>query len=223
MKMAIDMTEPAAVALSAPGESEWGVHQFPCLTRLPGASILLTYADAADMSETHGGRAPAFVSDDDGATWAPYAGALVPIRPHFSISEVFDGEYLVMPSCRYLDVSESKIALPEPIGEADAYGKFYTYRLADLPPAAQAFFCRIPGRRWDPESKAWKEDRVELDPADMLVWKRADSNVLPRTYFEHHLLKVGRELLLADYRVRYLLPPAALDAGAGGLVDWGHE
>ena len=204
-KVKVDLGEPVVVAVSQVNEARWGFHQFPALTRLPDGTILIMYADAADMSETHGEPAPAFVSSDEGRTWQAHSGEPQPIRPHFSISEVFDGEYLVMPSHRYLDITAAGVVMPEPVSEANVYGVVRCYRVEDLPAAVQEYYRHIPARRWSPRTRQWQDDRVEYELRGLMAWKRDGSVVLPRTYFERSLLKFHDELLYADYRAHYAL------------------
>lgn len=72
------------VALSEPNETRSGSRQFPAVSRLPDGRLLLMYADAEDMSETHARRAPAFVSSDEGAPWALHDQDPPVVRPHYT-------------------------------------------------------------------------------------------------------------------------------------------
>ncbi|MBT3377012.1 MAG: exo-alpha-sialidase [Lentisphaerae bacterium] len=200
----VSIDDPVLVALSAPGEQRWGFHQFPALSRMPDGRILLMYADAADASETHGHPAPGYVSDDEGQSWSFLSEELRPVRPHFSISEVYDGEFLVMPACEYLNIDAMGVELPEPVAEACVYGTLFHYRCSDMPKPVQDYFRHIPGKRWAPGSGTWQDTIVEYDIRKLLPWRRADSRVLPRTYFEHPLLRWHGELLYPDYRARYV-------------------
>jgi len=200
----VSIADPVLAALSAPGEQRWGFHQFPALSRMPDGSILLMYANAADASETHGHPAPAYVSRDDGRSWERMDDGLKPVRPHFSISEVYDGEFLIMPACEYLNIDAMGVELPDPVAEAKVYGTLFHYRCDALPKAVQDYFQHIPGRRWTPASGAWEDTVVEYDITNFLAWRRANSLVLPRTYFEHPLVRWKGELLYADYRARYV-------------------
>ncbi len=219
--------DPVVVAVSEIGEERWGFHQFPALMRFPDGTIVLMYADAADASETHGEPAPAFASSDDGRTWMPFRGDPQPIRPHFSMSEVFNGEYLVMPSQRYLDISGTDIVMPEPRSEATVYGTVRSYHTSEMPIEVQEYFHNIPAKRWTPSTGKWSDDTVEYDMTNHLTWKRSDSTVLPRTFFEHSLLKHDNELLYADSRVRYAMPDGTIaPKGASHLMvstDNGHS
>jgi hypothetical protein len=203
--MQMEMTEPVVAAVSEIDESRWGFHQFPALTRLPDGRILLMWADAADASETHGQPAPALVSRDEGLSWKPYHESPRPVRPHYSVSPVFEGECLAMPSHPYFNIREAGIEMPAPASAANVYGTVKSYRVEDLPDAVRDYFHRIPALRWVPGTGAWQEEQVSYDLDGLLAWKRDGSDVLPRTFFERHLLRFGDELLYADYRVRYRL------------------
>ncbi len=210
--MNVTLSDPVVAAVSQVGETRWGFHQFPALTRLPGGEILLMWADAADASETHGAPAPTLVSRDEGASWQPFAGEPWPRRPHYSVSEVFGGEHLAMPSQPYLNIADAAVTLPAPVATANIYGTVRSYRVADLPPAVRDYYGRIPAQRYAPATRQWADDVIEYDLADMLAWKRDGSDVLPRTFFERSLLRVGAELLYADYRVHYALPDGTVPA-----------
>ena len=112
-------SEPVVVTRSEAGETRWGYHQFPALTRLPDGRILLSYANAEDASESHGLRAPAFVSDN-GREWIPHSAEPRCVRPHFSISPLGDGDYLTCAAEAYFDV-----VLGRPKADADStrFGK----------------------------------------------------------------------------------------------------
>ena len=218
--------QPVVAAVSAIDENRWGFHQFPALSRLPDGNILLMWADAADASETHGQPAPALVSSDQGRTWNPFTGQPAPRRPHFTISEIFDGEYLVMPSQPYFNVVTNRISLPDPVSVANVYGKRMCYRVDDLPATVHDYYRHIPAQRWSPSTRQWQNDRVTYDLNGLLAWKREGSDLLPRTFFERSLLKHGRELLYADYRAQYSLPDGRVTPKGGSHLmvsnDNGH-
>ena len=201
----IDLTvdPPVTVALSGPGETRWGYHQFPALGRLPDGSILLMYSDAEDASETHGAPGPWFRSTDEGASWSPAGSSIEPTRPHHAVSRVFDGEYLVVPATPYLDVAAEGIELPEPASTGFTYGNTYSYRWSDLPAAAREYYRVLPARRWRPDRAGWESCTVAYDTNGLVAWRRGESTVLPRTFFEHSVVPFGDELLYADYRAQY--------------------
>ncbi len=199
----IEMQDPVLVVTSVAGEKRWGFHQFPAMSRMPDGSILLMYADADDKSETHGAPAPAYISHDEGKSWAVMNDEPRPIRPHYSISKLFHDEYLVLPAARYLDVEAAGIQLPKPAATGNTYGRRYTYRVSDLPPSAQQYFRCLPAKRWHPDGAGWKDVEVEYDTDGLLASRNEGSKVLPRTFFERPLLQYKGELLYADYRGRY--------------------
>ena len=209
------MDEPVVVALSAPHETRWGFTQFPAYSPMPDGSILLIYADAEDASETHGEPAPSFTSNDEGKTWTPLKSDLVPARPHFSVSPAYNGEFLVVPSLRYFNVKEQNVAVPEPIAESFVYGPLYTYRVSDFDPKVFAYFSQLDARRWRPSTGKWEDEKVAYDTENLLAWRRKDSDLLPRAFFERPVLKHKGELLYADYRVRYAMPDGHIPAKGG--------
>ncbi|MCF7853876.1 MAG: glycoside hydrolase [Candidatus Pacebacteria bacterium] len=199
-EISVRLCDPVLVSASVTGETRWGVHQFPAMSRMPDGGLLLMFADAEDRHETHGWPAPSFVSYDEGESWLPMNDEPRPIRPHYAVSEIFDGDYLVVPASRYLDIEKDGIRLPEPAAVGDTYGTRYTYRVSDMPPAIQDYFRYLPARRWSPGSGVWEDGVVEYDMDGLLAMRRERSTVLPRTFFERPLVRHKGELLYADYR-----------------------
>lgn len=208
-KVTVEIGAPAVVAVSRVGEKRWGFHQFPALSRLPDGRIVCTFSKQKDAVASYGGAAPTYASRDGGATWTrakPEGLAL--IAPHVFVSELFDGEYLCVPATPAFDAQAQKIALPRPVGSFRAYITNNAYRLRDFPKAVREHFATLPAFRWTPKTKKWSKAAVEYDTRNMLLWARAEGPerfLLPRTWFERRLLKVGKELLYADYRANYLL------------------
>jgi hypothetical protein len=223
----IDLSDPIVAAVSAPNETRWGFTQFPALSRLPDGRILLCYADAEDASETHGNTAPALVSVDEGETWVAFAGEPNPVRPHYAITQADEGEFFAIPSIRYFDVKKAEITLPEPVAEAFVYGPLYTYRAADFPVEVLEHFRWLDSKRWNPSSGEWVDEKVEYETRDLLVWRRKDSDLLPRTFFERPAIRHRGEILYADYRVRYALKDGQVPAKGGtdlmASKDNGHS
>jgi len=201
----LDLSDPVVAAVSAPNETRWGFTQFPALSRLPDGRILLCYADAEDASETHGNSAPALVSADEGENWVAFAGEPNPVRPHYAITAAYQDEFFAVPSIRYFDLKETAITLPEPVAESFVYGPLYTYRVTDFPPEVLEHFRWLDARRWTPETRRWVDEKVEYETKDLLCWRRKDSDLLPRAFFERPALRHRGEILYADYRVRYAL------------------
>lgn len=211
----LKLGEPVVVAVSAPNENRWGFTQFPAFSPLPDGRILLVYADAEDASETHGCEAPAYVSADQGQTWSKFTDELVPSRPHYSVTPAYNGEFLTVPAIRYMDVRKENIALPEPVSTANVYGTLYSYRVSDFAPRVHDYFQHLGVRRWRPASGRWEDDTATYEIKDMLAWRRENSDVLPRTFFERPALKHKGELLYADYRVRYRTPDGHFPSKGG--------
>ncbi len=201
--MNVEIEEAVLVSESVAGETRWGFHQFPALNRMPDGRILLMYADAEDASETHGDPAPAYISADEGKSWTPMSDDLQPVRPHYSISQLFEGAFLIVPSIHYLDIEKAGISLPEPAATGNTYGTVYSYRCSDLPLAAQDYFRQLQAVRWCPRKEIWEETSVDFDTNGLLAFRREGSCVLPRTFFERPLLQYKNELLYADYRGRF--------------------
>ncbi len=202
-EVSIILSPAVAVDLSEPGERRWGVHQFPALSYMPDGSILIMYSDTRDAFEAHGAEAPAFVSRDQGDTWSVYDGDLPILRPHFSVSELFDGEFLVAASQPYLDVEREKVSLPEPVSETDVYGKRYNYALEDFPPSVRQRFSTLKAHRYRPQNGQWHEEEIRYDARNRIVNRRGDSSLLPQTFFERSVLRHKKELFYADYRGQY--------------------
>jgi hypothetical protein len=118
------------------------------------------------------------------------------------VSEVDDGEFLVIPSRPYLNVVDTGITLPEPAATGNTYGRVFTYRVADLPAAAQAYFRELPAKRWRRDT-GWVDTVAEYDTTNLLAGRRDGSDLLPVTYLERTLLRHEGELLYANYRGRY--------------------
>jgi len=209
--VSIILSPAVVVDVSAPGEQRWGVHQFPALSRLPDGSILIMYSDARDASETHGAEAPAFVSQDEGETWQTYRGELQILRPHFSISEVFNNEFLVAASQPYLNVEKENLSLPEPITEADVYGRRFNYDLEEFPSNIRQRFSTLSGHRYRPQTGQWREETIRYDARDRVVVRREGSALLPQTFFERSVVRHKKELFYADYRAQY-----RMDGGIAG-------
>jgi hypothetical protein len=199
----VELDAPIVAALSGPNEKRWGFHQFPWVQRLPDGRLLLGWLDTHDASESHGRPSPALVSGDGGRTWEEFRETPRPTCPHYSVSEIFNGEYLVVPAQPYLNYMKAVLDLPEPVAVADIYGKRYSYRVRDLPPRLRQYYRQLPAYRWTPALQRWTDETVEYDLDRMLFNRREGSEVLPRTFNERSLLKHGRELMYADYRVGY--------------------
>jgi hypothetical protein len=208
-KVTAEIGAPVVVALSRVGEKRWGFHQFPALSRLPDGRIICMFNKQKDAVAAYGGAAAKRVSDDGGASWKTMRGAgLTLIAPHSAVSEVFDGEYLCVRPTPAFDAKANKVALPKPVGVFRSYVNNNQYMLSDFPKKVRDHFATLPALRWTPKTKKWTKTTVKYDTRGMLLWARDKGDerfLLPRTWFERRLLKVGKELMYADYRANYLL------------------
>ena len=143
------------------------------------------------------------------------------VAPHPSASEVFNGEYLCVPPSPAFDAKANNIALPDPVGSYHAYIANNFYRLDDFPEPVRSHFAQLPAFRWTPKTKQWRKAAVAYDTKNMLLWARAtgpEQFLLPRTWFERRLLKVGNELLYADGHSNYLLEDGSVPKHSGSVL-----
>ena len=66
------MTEPVVVAMAPAGEKRWGQYQFVSLSVYPGGRILLRFHAGEDSVRAYGSGEPAFLSSDQGRSWAAF-------------------------------------------------------------------------------------------------------------------------------------------------------
>ncbi len=204
---AVRISDPAIVAVSAPGEKRWGYHQFPTISRLPDTRLLVTFNDGPDRDDYYGTPGPAYVSSDEGVTWTEWdpPDPLLSVS-HSVISEVYGGQYLCAPMSPSLGVEENGIELPEPSGRADAYGEVLLYRLSECSADVQAYMATFPSTRWSPETGKWTRQDVLWETAEALVRTRKSDYVLPRPFIDNRILRYGGALYYPEYHSQYLLP-----------------
>lgn len=207
----VEVSEPAVIALSAAGESRWGYHQFPIVSRLPDGRVLATFYAQDDSVAAHGRSAvPAFVSADEGRTWSrAEAGALPdPCGGHVSAC---GGDHLF--GGREATFDTKDIALPPPAGEIFAYRGIPYYRFEQCPPALQEYVRATPARRWTAAKPAWTPERTLWDTRDALVMV-ADGGFADKPSIEAPLVEGGGELLTGQYRVGYARENGTLPTGS---------
>ena len=204
---------PVVVALSKPGETRWGWHQFPALSVLPDGGILCAFSCQNDAASAYGNPLEAYVSRDLGRTWDHVKpGGDVPAlaAPHCVISKVCQGEYLLMPARHAFDVSGLLARLPEPLAESAARRRDRLYEVRALPDALRKYVLSIDAYRWSPNSNSWGSEKVMYDGRGALARCTCGENegdwLIPSTWFEHRLLMADGELLYADYRQLYTEP-----------------
>ncbi len=209
-ELKLSMEDPVVVAEGRVGQKQWGYYQFPHLSRLPDNSVLLCFSHNADAVETYGTECPAFLSRDDGKTWSPWKpkAPFSTTKPHNCVSEVFEGEFLYVPPRPNLDLRPTGLKLPKPASTSLHNAKF---RIEECPPEIQEHMSHLWALRWTPATKAWNIESVGYDMRQGLVWTRKKAtHDIPRTWFEHHLVKVGKELFYAEYRTQYRQPDGSV-------------
>jgi hypothetical protein len=108
--------------------------------------------------------------------------------------------------------------MPEPVGAFHTYCGNLFYRLDQCPQAVQDFCENAVVARWSPESRRWENDTIVYDKRHALVFtraKRPERSLVPRTCFERAPLRVGKELLYADYRTSYLTDDGSVPKNLG--------
>lgn len=204
--MSVQIDEPAVVALSAPGETRWGYHQFPAISRLPDRRLLVTFNDCADNTDAYGTPGPAYLSVDEGQTWnkwdAPNPFLAV---AHSVISPIYNGQHLCVPMSPPLDIAKSKIELPAPSGRVNGYGEILFYRLSECPAEVHAFQGATPGMRWLPEEGQWRREDIVWDTREALIRSRPSTGVVARPYIDNRILMQDGMLYYANYLTQHML------------------
>lgn len=200
----IRMHPPVPVAFSDPAEKRWGFHQFPAISRLPDNRALLTFNITADDDACLGRPGPAYISEDDGASWTKWVSEdeLLTISSSV-VSSVNGGEYLYVPKSPAMNIATEKISLPPPGAAVDIYGKVRFHRLSDCDRRIVEYVSASPALRWLPETKRWQREIVRWDTD--IIYYRDGSNIVPRNYIDI-IVKVGNRLYNPCFRCQYLLP-----------------
>lgn len=212
----IRLGEPVVVATSAVGERRWGYHQFVTISDYPGGRILLRFHAGEDAVAAYGTPAPTYLSADSGESWTPFSEAGLP--PAGICAEMFDGEFVCVPPAKALNVETAGLSLPAPVGGFHSYVRNLYYRLADCPGPVKDYLETVEVARWSPSRGAWREDRMRYDTEGALVWTRAsgpERHLVSRTWLERPPLRIGEELIYADYRSMYLAPDGSVPKNMG--------
>jgi hypothetical protein len=204
--LGIRLSDPVVVALSAPGETRWGFHQFPAISRLPDGRLLVTYNDRADRDDAYGTPGPAFVSVDDGETWMSWQPPddLLAVS-HTVISPVYDGEFLCAPIAPSLGIAAEQIELPALAGTMNVYGEVLFYRASDCAPDVRQYLGRLPATRWSPTTGCWQRETLSWDTTRALVRTRKNDYVIPRPFLDNALLKFDGKLYYPDFHLQHQL------------------
>ncbi len=209
------MSEPVVVALAPPGEKRWGQYQFVGLSAYPGGKLLLRFHAGEDSVRAYGSGQPTFLSSDQGCTWSAFQDPELPGSG--LVSEVFDGQFLCMPMPKPVDVPALHIDLPPPFGEFFCYRTMLLYRAEESPARVRDFLHRHACRRWSEREAKWLPDATALDLQGRLVWiaQGSEAGLVTGTSFERPPIRVGTELLWADYRATYTMPDGSAPKGCG--------
>jgi len=207
----VTLDEPVVVSMSKVGEKRWGYFQFVGISEYPGDKILIRFHAGADAVEAYGTPMPTYISHDKGTTWTKFKTKGLP--PTGMTYPVFKRHFICIPMAKPLNIRTAKLTLPKSAGKFYSYSWFTFYRLAECPLALQTFFANIEGARWVPQYNGWRKDMFLYDKNNALIWVRKKgkaSNLIARTVFERPPLKVGNELIYADYRTSYLQPDGSV-------------
>jgi hypothetical protein len=204
--VSVELGEPVVVAMSRVGERRWGYFHGPLLSKYPGGRLLLRFRDCPDAVSAYGTPQPTVISEDEGKTWKPFKAEGLPAAN--KVLEVGGGEFICVPAARPLNIHKpQRLKLPRPVGESTTYARTLYYKLEDCPGKLQKFLTTLAASRWTPKAKTWTAEQIKYPLKDALLWKRAGKNgaLVARTWFHHAPVRLGDELLYADYRQLFLL------------------
>ncbi len=204
-RLSVSLDEPVVVALSKVGLKTWGHHQFAFISEYPDGRILFRYHDGDDAVTARGKPSPTYISSDKGKTWKSFA---VDGLPSSGMTyPLFDGHYICLPKAIPFNLTKAKLVLPKPAGRFFSYHWRLLSHFEKCPLPVQRFFENMECSRWYPESKTWRNDTILYDKKNALIYTQENdpgSDLVPITDFERPPLRVGKELLFADYRTSYL-------------------
>ncbi len=211
----LDLSPPVVVSLADPSERRWGRHQFISLSPYPGGRLLVRFHAGEDSVRAYGSGQPTFISQDSGQTWASFSEEGLPGAG--LVCAMGGGEMLCVPMPKPLDVTAGETRLPEPVGEFFTYRKMMLYPVEKCPEDIKEFLQAQPASRWLPERKAWVKDPARFDIRQRLVWMgpKGEAGLVSGTSFERAPIRVGGELLWADYRALFVMPDGSTPKGFG--------
>ena len=203
--LCLRLGEPVVVSMAPADENRWGYHQFVNLSEYPGGRILLRFHFGEDAASAYGAPNPSFISSDNGKSWTSLREKGL---PGCGLSaRAFEDEFICLPPSIPLNVKALGLAMPKPVGKFYCYCWNYFYRVDQCSEPVRVYLYKLDGARWTPQTRQWNTEIVGFEPRSALVWTRAEgseSDLIPRTYFEYAPLRVGKELIYADYRSYYL-------------------
>jgi hypothetical protein len=203
---------PVVVCTSDVGERRWGHHQFVSISEYPGNRILLRHHAAEDAVKAYGTPNPTYISSDAGKTWESFSEEGLP--PSGLTCPASDGHFICLPMAKPLDTKAANLTMPQPVASAG----WRSFRVDECPEPVQRFMREYEGARWDPQVGRWQPEQVLFDTSGALVrcpGKDGEPCLLSRTAFERAPLRVGKELILADYRLNYVQEDGAVPGNWG--------
>lgn len=207
---------PVVVCTSEVGEKRWGYHQFVAISEYPGGRILLRHSNAEDSVKAYGTPAPTYISSDQGRSWQPFKAKGLPLTG--MTYSLLDGHFLCLPPAKALDTAAARLTMPKPVGTSFSYSDWKCFRVDQCPEPVQQYMKNYEAARWAPKIGRWEQDPVTYDTKDALVWSpgtTSESCLLSRTFFERPPLRLGRELLFADYRSNFVQEDGAVPSKWG--------
>ncbi len=206
--VSIEAEDPVVVDQAPPEIKEWGRWRMPKLSWLPEGEIALTFQVGRDHYCDQGVEAPLFRSRDQGRTWLRGAWPHPRFRGFPAISQVHDGEYWCFPSTTGIEFDRAR--MPAPLATWGESGWIFAiHRLDGCPAEVQQWFRDLVALRWSPRTRRWSEEPLGWDHRGQLIFAYDDKpQKIPglwgqKAYAEGPVVRLGRELLHADYWTLY--------------------
>jgi hypothetical protein len=231
-RVRVELGDPITVSSADPAERTWGYWQFPTLSRIPGGELLLTVNNTQDDDLCYGHAGPAWLSHDDGETWhaADLDEKSLTIA-HSPVCAVQHGEFLCCPMPLGYKPSDLPAELFEnPVAKSFSYIWRLFFPLEKFPEHVKEYFAGLRALRWTPATRQWNEEKLAWD-LDRFLLRLDDGGMIgkawSRTSLEYRPLRVGDELLDANYKVAYRhddgSPPTGFEVWCMASTDNGRN
>ncbi len=198
--MKVEIGPAVVVSMAPPGEMRWGFWNFPYLFRMPDGTLGLTHHVDHDSEEAYGGKAPFFISGDEGRSWCPLEPPCPELGLHPTFMMHMEGGECFTSVCRGV-IPLSRLRSTRPVGSLWSYANCNLYDLASVEEPDRY----IPMARWLPASQTWVSEKGLLDVPQALVWER---NGKVSTIFLESKPILARDgaVIVADYRTPVRMP-----------------